>query len=286
MGAVRLLLGKLAFSGEQFAVWRGWERPTFLSASRGIWRAGLLWMCLLALGASALGQQPRFKAIAFYTKTVEPDHVHFANDAIKFYGKVAAKHGFEFDTTTDWENLNDAFLRKYQVVIWLNEFPHNAHERAAFERYMGGGGAWLGFHVAGYNDKDTGWPWFVEFMGGAIFYTNNWPPLPAALIVDDTKHPVTRHMPAKYDAPANEWYMWKPSPRLNPEVKVLVTLDPSNYPLGKKDLLTEGDIPVVWTNTRYRMLYMNMGHGSKIFDSNLQNRMFIDALLWLGTGAK
>jgi type 1 glutamine amidotransferase len=229
---------------------------------------------------------PKFKVIAFYTKTVEPDHVHFANDAIKFYTKIAAKHHFAFDTTTDWENLNDSFLKNYQVVIWLNEFPHNQRERDAFERYMMRGGGWLGFHVAGYNDKDTHWPWFVDFMGGAIFYTNNWPPLPAALIVDDNRHPVTRHMPTRYNAPSNEWYMWKPSPRLNPDVKVLVTLNPSNYPLGKKDLLTEGDIPVVWTNTHYRMLYMNMGHGDKIFTSNLQNRMFIDAILWLGADAR
>jgi len=167
------------------------------------------------------------------------------------------------------------------VVLWLNEFPKTEAERSSFERYMQNGGSWLGFHVAGYNDKDTHWPWFVEFMGGAVFYTNNWPPLPAALIVDTRKHPVTRHLPAKYQAPANEWYMWKPSPRLNPNVEVLVTLDPVNYPLGKKDLLTEGDIPVVWTNKRYRMVYMNMGHGDKIFQSDVQNRMFEDALFWL-----
>jgi type 1 glutamine amidotransferase len=65
-------------------------------------------------------------------------------------------------------------------------------------------------------------------------------------------------------------------------VKVLVTLDPSNYPLGFKDTLVGGDIPVVWTNTKYRMIYMNMGHGDKIFTNPQQNRLFEDALLWLG----
>ncbi len=225
---------------------------------------------------------PKFRVIAFWTPTVESDHVHFAHDAIKFYANLALKRDFGFDVTTNWKNLNDEFLKPYQVVVWLNEFPHNADERSAFERYMERGGAWLGFHVAGYNDKDTRWPWFTQFMGGAVFYTNNWPPLSAKLIVDDRKHPVTKRMPAKYEAPANEWYMWKPSPRENPNVEVLVTLDPSNYPLGKKNLLTEGDIPVVWTNTKYNMLYMNMGHGDKIFDSKLQNQMFSNAILWLG----
>ena len=74
-----------------------------------------------------------------------------------------------------------------------------------------------------------------------------------------------------------------PSPRLNKDVRVLLTLDPSNYPLGKKDLLTEGDIPVVWTNTRYKMIYINMGHGDKIRTDDTQNKLFPNALMWLGT---
>ena len=148
---------------------------------------------------------------------------------------------------------------------------------------MQGGGAWLGFHVSAYNDESTGWPWFVDFLGGAVFYGNNWPPLPAKLVVDDDSHPVTRRLPRSFVSPANEWYVWKPNPRLNKQVKVLLTLDPENYPLGLKDTIRGGDVPVVWTNTRYRMIYMNMGHGEKIFDSSEQNKLFEDAILWLGT---
>jgi type 1 glutamine amidotransferase len=102
------------------------------------------------------------------------------------------------------------------------------------------------------------------------------------MIVDDNTHPVTKRMPKTYVAPICEWYGWKPNPRDNKDVKVLVTLSPENYPLGKKDIITEGDIPVVWTNTKYKMLYMNMGHGDKNFDSDVQNMMFEDAIMWLG----
>lgn len=227
-------------------------------------------------------QDPKFRALAFYSTHVESDHVDFAYDAIKFYNNLAAEKGFVIDTTSDWEKLNDDELKKYQLVIWLNEFPHNELERRSFEKFMTDGGAWLGFHVSGYNDKDTKWPWFVDFMGGAVFYDNNWPPLPAKMIVDDNKHPVTRHLPSTYTAPINEWYGWKPNPRDNKDVKVLVTLAPSNYPLGKKDVIRTGDIPVVWTNTKYKMLYMNMGHGDMNLTSPLQNKMFGDAILWLG----
>jgi type 1 glutamine amidotransferase len=241
-------------------------------------------LLMLILSLTTFAQSTQFKAIAFYSTNVEPDHVDFAKDAIQFYTKMAAEKGFAFDTTSNWDNLNDANLKNYQVVIWLNEFPHNAAQRQAFENFMNNGGGWLGFHVSGYNDQYTQWPWFVNFLGGAVFYNNNWPPLPAKLIVDDNKHPATQHLPKTYIAPINEWYGWKPNPRDNKDVKVLVTLAPSNYPLGKKDIIREGDIPVVWTNTKYKMIYMNMGHGDQIFNSDIQNKMFQDAILWLGLG--
>ena len=217
---------------------------------------------------------PRFKALAFYTTTVEPDHVDFANDAIRFYSRLAAGKGnFILDTTSDWSNMNPAKLKQYQLVLWLNDFPQNAAQRTAFEQYIEGGGAWLGFHVSAYNDSYTHWPWFVQFLGGAVFKDNSWPPLTARLLVDDTLHPVTLGLPGKYTGPVNEWYRWSPDPRANKDIKVLVTLDPRQYPLGKKDRIRSGDVPVVWTNTHYKMLYMNMGHGDQIFRSAVQNQL-------------
>jgi uncharacterized protein len=236
-------------------------------------------------GALSFGQESRFKVLAFYSRNAEPDHVRFAQDAIKFLNERAASEHFTFDVTTRWEDLNDERLKTYQLVIWLNESPRGGDQRHAFERYIERGGAWLGFHAAGYNDKDTNWPWFVDFLGGAVFYTNSWPPLPAKLVIDDRFHPVTVGLAGDFESPSNEWYVWKPSPRLNKDVRVLATFDPSNYPIGFKDVLTSGDLPVVWTNTKYKMLYMNMGHGDKIFTSPRQNQLIDEAVNWLGMGA-
>ena len=88
--------------------------------------------------------------------------------------------------------MSAARLKDVRVVVWLNDFPHNAAQRTVFEDYMSHGGAWLGYHVSAYNDESTGWPWFVKFLGGAVFYGNNWPPLPAVLDVDAPGDPVTR----------------------------------------------------------------------------------------------
>src|SRR5712675_1106547 len=228
-------------------------------------------------------QKPSFKVLAFYSTKVEPDHVLFAEGALKFFSDLAAKSNIAFDSTTNWEDLNDSNLAKYQMVVWLNAAPSQAGQKRAFQKYMENGGAWLGFHVSAYNDKDSNWPWFVDFLGGGVFHSNSWPPLPARLTVDAHLHPVTKQLPASFLSPDNEWYIWKPSPRLNKNVRVLVTFDPSNYPIGFKDVLATGDLPVVWTNTKYKMIYMNMGHGDKIFRSPIQNKLIENATLWLGT---
>lgn len=225
--------------------------------------------------------QPNFKVLAFYSVDTEHDHVVFAQQAIAFFTDIARKNNFAFKFTTDWSELNPDTAKQYQVMLWLNDSPHTPSQRTAFEQYMNNGGGWMGFHASGYNDAGTRWPWFVDFLGGAVFYGNNWPPLPALLSVDDRTHPVTKRLPAQFLSPANEWYIWKPDPRSNKNVRVLLTLSPANYPLGLKDTVTGGDLPVVWTNTRYRMLYMNMGHGDKIFGSAEQNAMFEDAILWI-----
>jgi uncharacterized protein len=224
-----------------------------------------------------------FHALAFYTTQGEQDHIDFALGALRFYGDLAKKGNFTLASTTNWDDMSADKLKDVQLVIWLNDFPHTPEQRKTFEDYMTHGRAWLGFHVAGYNDESTHWSWFVDFLGGAVFFGNNWPPLPAKLVVDDRAHALTQNLPATFTAPANEWYIWKPSPRLSKNVKVLLTLDPQNYPIGLKDTITGGDCPVVWTNTRFHMLYINMGHGDKIFTSEIQNKLFENAIEWLGT---
>lgn len=244
----------------------------------------VLLIVILFASSLAVAQQTSFSVLAFYSESTEPDHVQFARQAVQFFRERAAIEHFTFEATTDWQDLNDDRLKTVQLVIWLNESPQKAGQRSAFERYMEHGGAWLGFHAAAYNDKSTNWPWFVDFLGGAVFLSNSWPPLPARLAIDDSTHPITAGISA-FDSPANEWYVWQPNPRLNRNVRVLLTLDPSNFPIGFKDVLTRGDLPVVWTNTKYKMLYMNMGHGDKIFTSAEQNQLIDNAVLWLATGA-
>jgi len=233
--------------------------------------------------AQAAGQPESLpKVLLFFSLNVEADHMLFATDAIRFFAEEADKQDFRLEATSNWADMNDENLKQYKLVVWLNGLPPAAQQQA-FQRYMESGGAWLGFHVAAFNDRSSRWTWVKQFIGGGAFGVNNWPPLPARLVVEDTESPVTRGIPKTYVAPTNEWYSWRPSPRLDKNVHVLLTLDPAQYPLGIKGLITEKDpdVPVVWTNTNFKMLYMNMGHGDKIFTSPTQNKLFENGIRWL-----
>ena len=224
-------------------------------------------------------QAARPKVLAFFTSGGELDHVLFAQQAMRAFGAAAQTGGYAFAATSDWDALNESNLRDVRVVIWLNDMPHTAAQRLAFERYIAGGGGWLGFHVSGFGTN--AWPWFTEFMGGSRFSASNWPSLPARVNADDLSHPTLKGVPKTFVAPINEWYSWTPSPRVNRDVKVLLTLDSSNFPLGVKNTLNGGDIPVAWINTKYRMVYVNYGHGDQIYSAAPLPAMTDNILRWL-----
>lgn len=230
--------------------------------------------------ADYAGQRVRFRALLIWDPSAEPAHVEFDKQAIRFFHKLSYGEGFTYDTRTDCPANLDS-LKQYDVVVMLNALPHEAQARKAFEQYMEQGGGWLGFHATGYNDGNTHWPWLNEFLGCGPFLSNNWPPQPALVDVESQSHPVTRSLPQQFVVPASEFYQFLPSPRTNENVEVLVSISPKNYPFGIKDIVTHGDFPIVWTNKKYRMVYLNMGHGDEGFIDATQNLLFTNAFRWL-----
>lgn len=224
---------------------------------------------------------PRFKALVYYSETAEIAHVQFGRQTVDFFERLNYGDGFCLDIATDLSGYDYDKLKEYSVVVMVNASPGTPAEREAFEKYMENGGGWVGFHAAAYNDGRTQWPWFNEFLGCGRFLCNNWPPQPALLDVEITGHPVTRNLPSSFVAPASEWYMWDESPRLTEDVEVLLSLSPKNYPIGIKDVISHGDFPVVWTNTKYRMIYLNMGHGDVEYLDAEQNLLFVNAFRWI-----
>ena len=65
------------------------------------------------------------------------------------------------------------------------------------------------------------------------------------------------------------------------DVEILVSISPKMYPFGIKDVVKSGDFPIVWTNKRYRMIYLNMGHGDESFMEATQNLLYTNAFRWV-----
>jgi hypothetical protein len=185
----------------------------------------------------------------------------------------------------------------------LDTRPDSPAQRIAFEKYMKEGGAWMGFHFAGFaltpSDYPQNWEWYHnQFLGSGQYKGNTWRPTSAILHVEDQTHPATRHLPGTFKASSNEWYSWKNDLRSNPDIRILVSIDSMSFPLGTGPKLHEiwhnGYYPVVWANTKYRMIYINMGHNdidyengtnqelSFTFGNEAQDGLIIDALIWLG----
>lgn len=226
---------------------------------------------------------PRFKALLCYSKTAEPAHVEFGEQAVAFFRDLTVGDGFILDIHTDFNGLDYDKLAAYDLVIAINTAPGSKSEREAFEKYMENGGGWIGFHAAAYNDQGTKWPWFNDFLGCGTFLCNNWPPQPALLDVELTNHTVTKNLPVSFVAPKNEWYMWNEAPDTRDNVDVLLSVSPKNFPLGIKDVVCFGEYPVVWTNRNYRMIYLNFGHGDREFSDATQNLLIVNALRWIAS---
>ena len=250
---------------------------------------------------------PLFKVIGFYTAKKILHISALFMKPINGFLKWRALYNFSYDSTNNWNDLNEEFLSHYQVVIFLDTRPERTTQRDAFKKYMDNGGAFIGFHFAGFalnnSDFPQNWDWYHNtFIGAGQYKSNTWHPTSAILRVEDSTHPVTKNLPKTFKSSPNEWYRWEKDLRLNPDIKILLSIDSTSFPLGngpkQSEIWHSGYYPVVWTNKNYKMLYVNMGHNDIDYDNrtnkelsfqfgnDIQDKMIIDGLIWLGTQKK
>lgn len=272
--------------------------------------SAVLLLIIFTITAFAQSKKLKFKVIAFYTGKNDLAHISFVKEANKWFPEIATKNNFSYDSTSNWENLNLEFLSKYQVVLFLDTRPENSEQREAFQKYMENGGAWMGFHFSAFalekSAYDMNWNWYHNtFLGSGSYGSNTWRPTAAILRVESKNHPVVKNLPETFKAQPNEWYRWQNDLKKNPDIRILLTIDSTSFPLGTgpkaHEIWQSGYYPVVWTNKNYKMVYVNMGHNdmdyehkydntnktlSFTFDNEIQNKMILNSLIWLVTGKK
>jgi hypothetical protein len=245
--------------------------------------------------------------IAFYTAKNDPAHISFVHEANKWFAAMSVKHHFTYDATSNWDSLNTRFLSRYQVVIFLDTRPESTNQRIAFQQYMENGGAWMGFHFSAFaltpSAYPQNWDWYHNvFLGSGQYASNTWRPTGAVLKVEDKNHPAMKGVPSTWRSAPNEWYRWEHDLRTNPDIKILLSIDSSSFPLGTgpkpHEIWHSGYYPVAWTNTKYRMIYFNMGHNDMDYESGTNKELsftfanttqatcILNSLLWLGKKTK
>ena len=154
----------------------------------------VLLLTILSFSNVTAQQKTKFNVIAFYTAKNDMAHISFVHEANRWFAKQAAQYHFQYDSTNDWSRLNTNELSKYQIVVFLDTRPDDPAQRTAFENYMRNGGAFVGFHFAGFaltpSTYPQNWDWYHnEFLGSGQYAGNTWGPTSAVLRVEKKKHP-------------------------------------------------------------------------------------------------
>ncbi|MFE0170939.1 ThuA domain-containing protein [Streptomyces sp. NPDC059002] len=191
--------------------------------------------------------------------------------------ELGAANGFAVDATEDAAAFTDTNLAKYDAVIWLSTTGDvlNAGQQTAFEKYIRGGGAYVGVHAAA--DTEYDWPFYGRLAGA---YFQSHPAIqPAKIHVEDHAHPATAHLGTGTWDRTDEWYNYRANPR--DKARVLASLDESSYTGGTMS----GDHPIAWCQSSVeggagRSFYTGGGHTKESYAEPAFRQHLLGGIRW------
>ncbi len=247
--------------------------PHFIGSGRLLW---LLPVLLGGMAAKAAFSQPiktKLKNVLVLEHGTGPGHRassdHF-NEGLRDMGLT---HGFTVKVLAQNANLVAEFspdsLAKYQVVILNNN--DGVHRfitgtaRKNFEAFVENGGGLLVSHAA--SAFIDGWPW-IDSVLVQKFYGPHQTAGPSADLHHDAEGLIpdteTRGIAKDLTAPKgfiDSFYQFKASPRGQPGVTILLTVDESSSNINFQSPMV-GDHPVAWAKTvvKGRVVHTCLGH--------------------------
>jgi type 1 glutamine amidotransferase len=253
--------------------------PFTSTAIRAAMLASLL--CVAVEGATAqsssaascsVGNARAGTRVLVFSKTAGFRHASIPNGiaAVKALG---ASHNFAVDATEDAAAFADSTLRRYSAVIFMMTTGDvlDSAQQASFQRYIHGGGGYLGVHSA--TDTEYDWPWYGQLVGA---YFKRHPAIQqATLNVVDRKHPSTKCLPAVWTR-TDEWYDFKAPPA---DAHILMTLDEKSYQNGSMGAFH----PVAWYHTfdGGRAYYTELGHTPESYTDPAYLNHLMGGILWV-----
>jgi type 1 glutamine amidotransferase len=225
----------------------------------------VLALASLACVDTAYAEQSAQYSVLVFSRTTGYRHESIAA-GIAAIQQLGMRHGFAVEASEASSAFSDEQLKRYRAVVFLNTTGDvlDQPQQAAFERYIEGGGGYVGVHSA--SDTEYDWPWYGKLVGA---YFRSHPPIQAAtLSVVDGAHVSTRHLPKRWQR-TDEWYNFRSVPN---GVNVLVRIDEKTYSGGAMGQ----EHPLAWCHevARGRAWYTALGHTSESYSDPL----FLDHL--------
>ena len=238
-----------------------------------------LLLALLCSAVTALAAEPN-RALVF-SKTVgfrHKDSIPLGNAMLEAQFKSL---GLEVDVSEDSAVFTAENLARYRAVAFMSttgdimtpalektatkEQKDEAAKvavarREAFQKWLEGGGAFVGVHAASdAGAADKYWPWFAKMIGGLFA---GHPAQQVAVLRPLVKdHPAVAHLPAEWKR-KDEWYNFR---NLDASNLVLLEIDEKTYNNTKGPM---GDHhPMSWCKDvgKGRMFYTALGHTKESF---------------------
>jgi cytochrome c len=214
---------------------------------------------------------PAFAVLVFSrTEGFRHDSIPAGIAAIRQQG---SQKGFSVDAGESADVFTDESLAKYKVVVFLSTTGDvlSAPQQAAFERFVRGGGGFVGVHSAA--DTEYDWPFYGALMGA---YFGGHPDIQNATIqIEDAGHPSTSGLPRSWMR-RDEWYNFQRNPRGT--VTVLATIDERTYSGGTM----AGDHPIMWSHIYEggRAWYTAGGHTAESYSELLFVEHLGKGIVW------
>ena len=126
-----------------------------------LWPVALL---LVAFSALADSFDDQHVVVLVFSKTAGFRHDSIS-DGIAAIQALGRENGFAVEATEDAGRFTDEGLAAYRAVIFLNTTGDvlAADQERAFERYIRGGGGFVGIHSAA--DTEYDWAWYGDLVG-------------------------------------------------------------------------------------------------------------------------
>ncbi|MCA6461958.1 MAG: ThuA domain-containing protein [Chitinophagaceae bacterium] len=232
----------------------------FSSPHRVIKKIIFLLVAIVLFQSSAEARLRKGKKILVFTKTKGFYHTSIVA-GVKAIQQLGDDNKVQVDTTSDAGFFTSRHLKQYDAIVFLSTTGDvlNDQQQRAFQQYISRGGGFVGIHAAA--DTEYDWPWYNALVGA--YFLSHPQQQQAQLVIRDSTHPSTRHLPATWKK-WDEWYNYK---SIQPHIKVLITLEESSYSGG-----TNGSFhPIAWYHevNGGRAFYTGLGHTDASFTDPL-----------------